>query len=588
MNQSFTVQPLDYRHLFTKYMGPLRWQVMGLAVVLCIGIGLDLLGPHIMRNFIDGAQSNVGTIALLQLASIFLGATLLNQLMSIIEAYLTTDVSFKATNRLRSDLTQHSLSLDLNFHHAHTPGELIERVDGDVVFLSNFFSRFVLQIISSVLLLAGILVMLFRVNGQIGAAITIYVVLVFALFSRLLQVSVPYWGQIRDAFGRFSGFLEERLSGTEDLRANGAIPYTMRRFYEHGRELFFGFMKAFMIVSSISSSNLVFFAVGTVLSLGMGIYFYSQGQITLGTVFLIFSYTELLSRPIEQILDQVGDLQQAGGSIVRIQKLLSIPATIVDGPGAELPHQAPKIEFDEVSFTYSEERGAANVLTNISFMIEPGATLGILGRTGSGKTTIARLLARLWEPTAGEIRLGGIPVQQATLAELGDYLSFVTQDVHLFHASLRHNLTLFNPTISDQRILQALDELGLRSWYNSLPAGLDTVLTAGDDGLSAGESQLLAVTRVFLKDPKVVILDEPTSRLDPMTEQRLGRAIAHLVAGRTGIIIAHRLTTVQVAGDILILEDGRIVEQGNRDELMHNPNSRFAQLYRTSQEGAVA
>lgn len=207
--------------------------------------------------------------------------------------------------------------------------------------------------------------------------------LVFSLFSGILKVGVPYWGQIRDAFGRCSGFLEERLSGTEDLRVNGAVSYTMQRFYEHGRELFFGFMKAFMIISSISRSNLVFFAVGTMLSLGMAIYFYSQGQITLGTIFLIFSYTELLSRPIEQILVQVGGLQQAGGSIVRIQQLLNTPATIMDGPGAEFPHQAPKIEFDNVSFTYGDVDRSAQVLTNISVMIKLGATLRILGRTGS-------------------------------------------------------------------------------------------------------------------------------------------------------------------------------------------------------------
>ena len=592
MSQSSYLQLRDYRSLLIKYIGPLKWQVMGLAVVLCGGISLDLLGPQIMRDFIDGAQSTVGTTALLQLALIFLGVTLFNQLFSMIEAYLTTDVSFKATNRLRSDLMQHCLSLDLNFHTAHTPGELIERVDGDVLFLSNFFSRFVLQMISSALLLIGILVMLLRVNLQIGMGIAIYVALLLLLFSRLLQVGVPYWGQIRDAFGNFYGFLEERLAGTEDLRANGAVPYTMRRFYEHGRELFFGFLKAFMIVSSISSSNLFFFSVGTALSLGLGIYFYRQGSVTLGTVFLIFTYTELLSRPIQQILDQVGDLQQAGGSLVRIQKLLSTPLTILDGPGARFPLPAPQIEFDNVTFTYSLERSEAHpstpILRDIAFTVVPGATLGILGRTGSGKTTLARLLTRLWEPTAGEIRVGGIPIQQATLAELSGYVAYVTQEVHLFHASLRHNLTLFNPAISDQRILNAFDQLGLRTWYDTLPVGLDTVLTAGGNGLSAGEAQLLAVTRVFLQDPKVVILDEPSSRLDPITEARLGRAIERLLAERTGIIIAHRLTTVQIASDILILEEGRIVEHGNREQLLRDPNTRFSQLQHTSQAEGIA
>jgi ATP-binding cassette, subfamily B, bacterial len=227
------------------------------------------------------------------------------------------------------------------------------------------------------------------------------------------------------------------------------------------------------------------------------------------------------------------------------------------------------------------------VLTDVSFRLPAGAVLGLLGRTGSGKTTLARLLPRFYDPAAGAIRLGGAPIHAATVAELRRRVGLVTQDVQLFQASVRDNLTFFNPAADDARILAVLDDLGLGAWFRSLPAGLDTELIAGG-GLSAGEAQLLAFARAFLADPGLVILDEASSRLDPATERLIERAIDTLLAGRTGIIIAHRLATVQRADEILILEDGRILEAGERTRLAADPTSRFHQLLRTGLEEVLA
>jgi ABC-type multidrug transport system fused ATPase/permease subunit len=226
-------------------------------------------------------------------------------------------------------------------------------------------------------------------------------------------------------------------------------------------------------------------------------------------------------------------------------------------------------------------------LNEITFKLEPGKVLGLLGRTGSGKTTLARLLLRLYDPSSGEIRLGGVPSRGARLAELRRRVGMVTQDVQLFQASVRENLTFFNPAISDARIIDALDDLGMLGWYRGLPAGLDTELESGA-GLSAGEAQLLAFARLFLHDPGLVILDEASSRLDPATEQLVERAIGKLLrpegAQRTGIIIAHRLATVQRADAIIILDGGRILEYGERERLAADPSSHFAQLLRTGME----
>ena len=214
--------------------------------------------------------------------------------------------------------------------------------------------------------------------------------------------------------------------------------------------------------------------------------------------------------------------------------------------------------------------------------------MGILGRTGSGKTTLTRLLFRLYDPQSGRIELGDVDIRTTPLRDLRRRVGIVTQEVQLFHASIRDNLTLFDNTIPDDRILMAIEELGLRSWYTALPEGLDTMLAAGNGGLSAGEAQLLAFTRIFLRDPGLVILDEASSRLDPATEQLIERAVDKLLVNRTGIIIAHRLHTVHRADEILILEGGALAEHGARELLMRDPGSRFAQLLRTGLEEAMA
>jgi ABC-type multidrug transport system fused ATPase/permease subunit len=247
------------------------------------------------------------------------------------------------------------------------------------------------------------------------------------------------------------------------------------------------------------------------------------------------------------------------------------------------------VVFDKVTFGYTETE---TVLQNVSFQLQAGKVLGLLGRTGSGKTSLIRLLFRLYNPNSGHIRLGmnghQLDIGETRLEDLRQCIGMVTQDVQLFRATVRDNLTFFDKRVSDDKILQVVEELELSGWYNTLPQGLDTELATEGSSLSAGEAQLLAFTRVFLRDPGLVILDEASSRLDPATEQLIERAIDKLLANRTGIIIAHRLSTVHRADHILIVEGGRIREFGDYDDLAHDPNSRFYSLLQTGLEEVLA
>ncbi|TAF05253.1 MAG: ABC transporter ATP-binding protein, partial [Nostocales cyanobacterium] len=269
--------------------------------------------------------------------------------------------------------------------------------------------------------------------------------------------------------------------------------------------------------------------------------------------------------------------------IYRITELLKVQSQLRTSGEKSIPLGALSIAFDHVSFSYNDQELDPGdfVLQDISFNLPAGQVLGLLGRTGSGKSSLARLLLRLYDPQLGSICLGGVPIDQTPLTELTRKVGLVTQDVQLFQTTVRNNLTFFNPEINDDRIYETLEMLGLSEWLNSLPNGLDTNLGPDSSGLSAGQAQLLAFTRVFLKDPGLVILDEASSRLDPITEKLIERAIDKLLMGRTGIIIAHRLATLQKANQILILEQGRISEYGQREELIKNPHSRFTQLLKT-------
>jgi len=265
----------------------------------------------------------------------------------------------------------------------------------------------------------------------------------------------------------------------------------------------------------------------------------------------------------------------------RIEALLHISPRLVDGPGRALPPGALSVELDNVSFAYGE---GAPVLHGISLRLEPGNVLGVVGRTGSGKTTLTRLLPRFFDPDEGDVRLGGVDLRDVSLQAVRSRIGLVTQEVHLFSASVRDNLTLFDGDVPDERIRDVLERMGMGDWLAGLPRGLETPLGPGGVGLSAGETQVLACARVMLRDPDLIILDEPSSRLDPATERLVHDALGRLLEGRTGIIVAHRLSTIAYADDILVLEEGRVREHGSREELVTNPHSRFAELLRIARE----
>ncbi|MEH2447417.1 MAG: ABC transporter ATP-binding protein [Nostoc sp.] len=588
----------QYWNLLVDYLKPQKGQVIKFAIALLASIGLQLINPQILRYFIDTAIAGSSRQDLLFAALLFIGVALVTQVISIAATYYGENIAWRATNALRADLVEHCLRLDLSFHKLCTPGELLERVDGDVQTLSQFFSNFTVHILGNLLLMLGVIVVLFTEDWRAGLAIAFFALTALSTLMSLRSIAVPHWRSYRQISADFFGFVGEQLAGIEDVRANGAKSYVMHRFHKILQHWLPIFHKARFASTILWGTTNAIFTLGTAIALSVGAYLWSQNIITIGTVYLLYYYTNLLNEPIEQIRNQFEDLQQAEASIYRIQDLLQIKSQLSAGGEQQLPHGALSVTFENVSFSYHDwglgnsefpegirgNRDCGNrdlVLQNISFDLPPGHLLGLLGRTGSGKSSLARLLLRLYDAQSGSIRLGGIPINQTPLTDLPKQIGLVTQDVQLFQTTVRNNLTFFNQNISDECIYETLEMLGLSEWLHSLPQGLDTNLGPDSSGLSAGQAQLLAFTRVFLKDPGLVILDEASSRLDPITEKLIQNAVDKLLIRRTGIIIAHRLTTVERANQILILEEGQVIEYGSREELLKNSHSRFAQLLQT-------
>jgi ATP-binding cassette subfamily B protein len=577
-----SVSYAQHRRFLLTYLSPQRRRVALLAVLLFTSIGLQLLTPQIVSRFIDAARGGAAQEVLLRLAGVFIAVALTGQVISALAVYASENVGWTATNKVREDLALHCLRLDLPFHNARTPGEMIERVDGDVTQMSTFFSQFTIKVLGNAVLLVGILVLLFREDWRVGCVYTVFTAGALIILRRLMESSIPYFKESRQASAMLLGFLEERLAGTEDIRSSGAVPYVINRFYLRMRDILTKSRRAWLRGMLMWATTAGLLATGNALAFGMGAYLLRHGLITLGTVYLFFHYTEMLRRPLEQITRQMQELQRASAGISRVGDLLALESATRDGAG-RMPSGPLAVDAERVSFGYVADDP---VLRGISFHLAPGRTLGLLGRTGSGKTTLGRLFVRFYDPTEGEICLGGVDLREAPVAELRSRVGLVTQDVQLFHASARDNLTFFNPAISDRRIFEVLEELGLAAWVRSLPSGLDTQI--GPRSLSAGEAQLLAFARVFFKDPGLVILDEASSRLDPATEQLVERAVGALLRGRTAIIIAHRLATVHRADEIMIIDDGRVIEHGERPALAADPDSRFASLLRTGLEEVLA
>lgn len=573
------MQTSHFHSLLQQYVFPQK-KACGLLFFFILGqTVLQLAAPQILQHFIDSVTSENESEAL-WLAFAFFTIALLEYGSNVSARGTTELLRWRTTNRLREDLLTHALHLDASFHTEHTSGEMIEVIDTDVDVLSNFFSLFTLTLLANFLLLVGVLAMFFQVHWMIGLALTIFSGGAI-FFARILQqVRLPVFQEARDASARYYSFVEERMGGILDIRANGAVSFVINEFLQYFRIFQAKEFKTNLLFVTLIHVTRLLFSMGTILVLAFGIYFHLQGSFSLGTVYLLFSYSALLVHPLNLFSREMVSFQRIGASISRIQSMLdqSSQLPLAKPPVSfPAPPQSLDLSVHSVNFNYPQKKEKP-VLQKISFLLKEGQCLGILGKTGAGKSSLVRLLTRQYDPTQGRIDIGGIDLRDLDLYEFREKVAYVSQNVQLLSATLRDNLRFYSPNITDAQLMHALEALGLENWLHSLPQGLDTILLQKGANLSAGQAQMVALTRIFLKNPSLLILDEASSRLDPKTEQQIQQAIERLRQGRTVIIVAHRLSWMKNVDQILILENGRVLEYGSRSELENTPHSHYQKL----------
>ena len=551
----------------------------GALVLLALAVGggaaTSLVGPVLLGRYIDAVR--VGTGARVTLAAVlYLLTACALPLLSIGEAWLGTLVAWRSTNRLRVLLFRHSLAQDLDFVERHPPGALISRIDGDVELLGEFLSTFLVRLVTGALILGGVLVVLAAVDWRLSALLAIFIVLCALALQGPSRIAQRRWHAHRRASADELGTAEELLSGIEDIRANGAARWAVHAYVRRGRVTYLAYRAAQWVASGSWGSTMLLYGWATAACLVLATWLHDRHVLTVGMVYLVYAYANAIQTPLQAVNRQIQLLQTAGAALARMRELLAERSRIVwTATPVRVPAGAPEVRLDGVDFSYP---GGLETLRDVSFRLPAGRRLGVVGRTGSGKTTIARLLLRFQDPDRGAVKLHGIDLRDMAREDLHRMVVYVPQDVQLLHATVRDNLTLFGRSIPDDQLLEALDLADLSTWLAALPDGLDSILAPGGRDLSAGQAQLLAAARAFLADPGLVVLDEASSRIDPQSESRLHAGFDRLFQGRTAFIIAHRLATVRHVDDILVVDHGRVVEFGPREQLAGDVESRFARL----------
>ncbi len=568
----------DHWRALVGLITPKKGAVAIMGLLLTVSGILPLVGPILVAVFIDAAIEGSSTDQLTGLAIVYIGLAIVGQGLAVVVAWTATDLAWRVTNDLRSDLTSHVLGLDLAFHRRTSPGELVSRVDGDVTALSDFIARFLVKALVAAVTSVGLIVVLTVQDWRVGLSFAAYLALAVLVVYSLRNLAVDEAASEQAATGRMFGEIEERLAGSDDLRSNGGGSHALATFQAaSARVLQATLLRERQGVGLWIISNVVF-VVGGIAALILDAALLRRGSISLGTAYLIFQYTQILRQPLEQLADETERVQRAAGGMIRTLDLLRERSALPDTGTSTLPSGPLDLRIANLRFEYRDEANPQPVIDGLTIDLAAGRSIGVVGRTGSGKTTLARLILRLIDPTSGTIELGGVRLADLPLAELRNRCGVVSQDVHLFGASIRDNLTLFDSSIDDDTLHHAIGQLGLTEWIAVHPDGLDTMLGPGGSGVSAGEGQLIALTRLFLRDPDFVLLDEASSRIDPQTERRVIAAVDRLLDGRTAVVIAHRLSTIERLDEVLILSSGHAVEHGETVVLRADPTSHYARL----------
>jgi ATP-binding cassette subfamily B protein len=580
-----------------RYLRPHR-RVAAVAIVLLLaGAALELAGPLLTRLALDRAIPAGDTGLLFLLGVTFLAALLFSFVLEAGQTVLTAWLGQHVMHDLRTELFAHLQRLPLPYHDRNPVGRTMTRVTSDVEVLNELFSSGVVAIFGDLFVLVLIVAAMFALDWRLALltlAVMPFVFLVAAVFRRLIREA---YREVRVRLARINAFLQEHIAGVGVVQLFGRERAATARFAAVNADHLAAHLRSIRYYALFFPIIEVLMAVALAVIIIYGGLEIAAGTTTAGTVAAFLQFARRFFRPIQDLSEKYNMLQAAMASSERIFALLDTPAAGTAAAGvARLPRPGRgEIEFQNVWFAYARTgpgRGPGSgpgrgpdhvaehgwVLRGVSFRVRPGTRVAVVGHTGAGKTTLISLLLRFYEPQRGRILFDGVDIRDVPVAELRARLGLVLQDVFLFSRSVAWNVTLGRTDIDRHRVLEAIERIGAAPLVERLPGGLDALLSERGANLSVGERQLLSFARALAFDPQVLILDEATSSVDSALEERIERALDTLTRQRTSLVIAHRLSTVQNADEILVLHRGELRERGTHDALLRR-GGLYARLY---------
>ena len=561
------------------YFRPERRYVICLSAAVVLAVAASVVAPRLQSNVIDALVARQFG-AILPLLGWMLGIYILHGCATLLQGFLSARLSQRVVYRLRSELFGKVISLPIPYLDNHSHGDLMSRMTNDAENVSNVISSSLSSLFSGVLMLTGTVIMMLSYSVPL-TLLTCLTVVFSVLMTRVLSTLMRrYYLKRQELLGQLNGIVEEKVSAGKTVTAYNLQDATIREFSATSDALTRTGIIADVIGNAMGPLMNMLNNFSFVIVAAFGAYFALKGVISVGVISAFIIYSKQFSRPINELAQLYGQIQTAMAGAERIFSVLD--AESEDKSGSEkLPVTDGVIEFKHVNFSYVPGK---QVIYDFNLKVEAGKKIALVGSTGSGKTTIVNLLMRFYELDSGVITVDGNDIQEISCDVLRDSVGIVLQDSVLFTDTVRNNLKYADPSIPDKKMIEAAESANCDKVVAALPDGYDTVLVGAGSNLSQGQRQLLTIGRAFLSYPLILILDEATSSVDTRTEQQIQNAMVELMKSRTSLIIAHRLSTVRDADEIVVMEQGHIIETGTHEELLQQKGS-YYKLYMTQFAG---
>jgi ATP-binding cassette subfamily B multidrug efflux pump len=550
-----------------EFLRPYSWQVALVVVFLLVITAANLVVPEIIRQVIDIGLVGGEKRFLLNAAFVVLGIGLIIAVLDFANRYLSSWIAYRVTFDLRNRLYNHIQHLSFSYHDHTQTGQLISRCIEDVRSIQEFTGTGFFELMRILLLLVGVVILLFVDNPKLAAIALVPMIPLFFTTTHFGNRVGELFYHVDQALGDLSARLQENVGGAQVVRAFAREPYEIQRFNERNRRLYDARISVIQEWSRVMPTSHFLIAMSTVLILWFGGNMALRGEMTLGEVVAFNSYLLLMAEPARQLVMLVNTAGEASAGIKRIFEVLEEEPEIQSYPNAlKLPPLSGLVEFQDVCFKYQGENAAA--LENINLRVEPNQVVALIGPTGSGKTSLVNLIPRFYEVSQGAVLVDGFDIRQVHLPSLHKQIGIVLQTSLLFSDSVRANIAYGRPDASLDEIIEAAKAAQAHDSITTMSDGYESEIGERGITLSGGQRQRIAIARALLFDPRILILDDSTSSVDTQTERLIQKALNRLMEGRTTFIIAQRLSSVRRADLILVLDDGRIAEQGTHEVLL--------------------